>query len=164
MFCFACMVCTIWLKFVFKAIEILSFSQYSWSIELQTILLGMHSVLRTHGVPCLFYSWWNFLLETVGILGLSKYSWPIRFQIVLLGTHSVHCLFIGNGKFLLKAVGILKLSKFSWSIGLQIVLLGTHGTHCLLSIAIENSCSKQLGFWASPNILDRIADCFVRRA
>ena len=44
----------------------------------------------------------------------------------------------------------------------RMVLLGTHGLHCLFSLVMENSCSRQLEFWA---FLDTwIADCFVRHA
>ena len=102
-------------NFLLKAFGFLTLFNFTWSIELQTVLLRTHSVF-------VYVQWkvragdsWNFKL--------SKYSRCIGLQIVLLGIHSMHFLFC----FVLensysRQFGILILLKYSWSIGLQIVL------------------------------------------
>ena len=105
-----------------------------------------------------FLSWWKILAPWPG-------SWYFELvQIFLINwivfarhTWFAMPVFFCDGKFLLEAVRIFSLSNYSWTIGFQIVSLGTHGMHC------EKICSRELEFWACPNVLDQL-DCFDRHA
>ena len=60
-------------KFLLEAGGILSLCNYSWTVELQIVSLGMH------GLHYLFPFVGKLLLEAVAILSFSNYSWTLEF-------------------------------------------------------------------------------------
>ena len=58
-----------------------------------------------------------------------------------------------------------ELVRLLFRIGLQILLLSTHCVLCRFFFLVENSCLRQVGFWACTMFLKNlIGDCFVTHA
>ena len=102
-----------------------------------------------------FMLWWKFLAWA---------SWNFELVQLFLINWSADCfarhawcslsVLFRDGKFLLEAVGILSLCNYSSSIGLHIVFLGTHRVLPLFYFVMENSCLRELEFWACANIIN----------
>ena len=104
-----------------------------------------------------FLSWWKFLIRG---------SWNFELVQLCLNTWIAEC-FVRQVWYALKI-----FDRGSWNFKLvhiflinRMVLLGMHGLHSLSSLVMENSCSRQLEFWACPSMLGQLdSDCFVRHA
>jgi len=81
-----------------EAVGILSKSNFSSTVGLQIVSLGMHDL------HYLFPFVGKFLLEAVGILSLSNYSWTLKFVCIVRLAWFALSDFSRDGKFLLKAV------------------------------------------------------------
>ena len=139
--------------FVRHAWFALSVFSHDGKFLLEAVFWGYPTILGQ--LDCRLFGDGKFLLEAVGILSLSNYSWTFGLQIVLLGTYGMHCEHFPRGSWNFVLVHMFLIN---W-----MVLLGTHGLHCLSSLVMENSCLRQLEFWACPHVFDQL-DGFVRHA
>ena len=140
--------------YLFCVMEIFGWGR--WNFELVQMFRKKHIgdfLVRTHGVHCVFaLVLANSCLKQMEFWACAIFL-KICLEIVMFRTLGVQSVYV---EFLLGASAILSLCKCFFKIRLEIVLLRTHGVHCVFSFVLENSCLRQLKFWACAIILEKL--------
>ena len=137
-------------NFLLEAGGILSLFNYSWKLDSRLFCYA-----RLVCTVC-FLAWCKFSVGADGILSLCNFSWKSGWRLFCYARMESTVCFLTWCKILAWGSCNFELVQMFFKIRLEIVLLRTHGVHCVFSFVLENSCLRQLKFWACAIILEKL--------